>query len=90
MGERSGYDWITRVYSIATELFYCSYYIRKLITTKILLQVLTNLVSQAKLLSVLNEDLMAGIIGGVAQQAVERIDGIRAQAGTVFSALIHR
>lgn len=53
------------------------------------LHVLTNLVSQTKLLSVLNEDLMAGIIGGVAQQAVERIDGIRAQAGTVFSALIH-
>ncbi|XP_011865043.1 PREDICTED: tubulin-specific chaperone D [Vollenhovia emeryi] len=53
------------------------------------LHVLTNLVSQAKLLSVLSEDLMAGIIGGVAQQAVERIDGIRAQAGTVFSALIH-
>ncbi|XP_024892670.1 tubulin-specific chaperone D [Temnothorax curvispinosus] len=53
------------------------------------LHVLTNLVSQAKLLSVLNEDLMAAIIGGVAQQAVERIDGIRAQAGTVFSALIH-
>lgn len=53
-------------------------------------QVLTNLVSQAKLLSVLNENLMADIIGGVAQQAVERIDGIRAQAGTVFSALVHR
>ncbi|EZA56576.1 Tubulin-specific chaperone D [Ooceraea biroi] len=53
------------------------------------LHVLTNLVSQAKLLSALNESLMASIIGGVAQQAVERIDGIRAQAGTVFSALIH-
>jgi len=51
---------------------------------------MTNLVSQAKLFSVLNEDLMIGIIGGIAQQAVERIDGIRAQAGTVFSALIHR
>lgn len=37
----------------------------------------------------LNEDLMANVIGGIAQQAVERIDGIRAQAGTVFSALIH-
>jgi hypothetical protein len=47
-------------------------------------------VSQAKLLSALNESLMGSIIGGVAQQAVERIDGIRAQAGTVFSALIHR
>ncbi|XP_011644705.1 tubulin-specific chaperone D [Pogonomyrmex barbatus] len=53
------------------------------------LHVLTNLVLQAKLLSVLNKDLMANIIGGIAQQAVERIDGIRAQAGTVFSALIH-
>lgn len=50
---------------------------------------LTNLVLQAKLLSVLNEDLMSNIIGGIAQQAVERIDGIRAQAGIVFSALIH-
>lgn len=56
----------------------------------VLLQILTNLVSQAKLLSVLNEDLMASIIGGIAQQAVERIDGIRAQAGIVFSALIHK
>ncbi|XP_072746914.1 tubulin-specific chaperone D [Anoplolepis gracilipes] len=53
------------------------------------LHILTNLVSQAKLSSILNEDLMASIIGGIAQQAVERIDGIRAQAGTVFSALIH-
>ncbi|CAL7948916.1 unnamed protein product [Xylocopa violacea] len=53
------------------------------------LHMLTNLVSQAKLFSVLNEDLMANIIGGIAQQAVERIDGIRAQAGIVFSALIH-
>ncbi|XP_031838123.1 tubulin folding cofactor D [Nomia melanderi] len=53
------------------------------------LHMLTNLVFQAKLLSVLNEELMAKVIGGVAQQAVERIDGIRAQAGTVFSALIH-
>ncbi|KAH0951012.1 hypothetical protein HN011_008882 [Eciton burchellii] len=53
------------------------------------LHILTNLVSQAKLLSALNESLMGSIIGGVAQQAVERIDGIRAQAGTVFSALIH-
>lgn len=53
-------------------------------------QILTNLVSQAKLLFMLNEDLMSRIISGIAQQAVERIDGIRAQAGTVFSALIHR
>ncbi|EFN80055.1 Tubulin-specific chaperone D [Harpegnathos saltator] len=53
------------------------------------LHILTNLVSQAKLSSILNENLMACIIGGIAQQAVERIDGIRAQAGTVFSALIH-
>lgn len=78
------------MYSIAVKLL--SICVRKLIATKIsiLLQVLTNLVSQAKLLSVLNEGLMADIIGGVAQQAVERIDGIRAQAGIVFSALIHR
>ncbi|OAD56648.1 Tubulin-specific chaperone D [Eufriesea mexicana] len=53
------------------------------------LHMLTNLVAQAKLFSVLNENLMANIIGGIAQQAVERIDGIRAQAGIVFSALIH-
>ncbi|XP_032665770.1 tubulin-specific chaperone D isoform X2 [Odontomachus brunneus] len=53
------------------------------------LHILTNLVSQAKLLFILNEELMSSIIGGIAQQAVERIDGIRAQAGTVFSALIH-
>ncbi|XP_078041667.1 tubulin folding cofactor D isoform X2 [Augochlora pura] len=53
------------------------------------LHMLTNLVFQANLLSVLNEELMAKVIGGVAQQAVERIDGIRAQAGSVFSALIH-
>ncbi|XP_076234650.1 tubulin folding cofactor D [Calliopsis andreniformis] len=53
------------------------------------LHTLTNLVFQANLISVLTEDLMANIIGGIAQQAVERIDGIRAQAGTVFSALIH-
>lgn len=54
------------------------------------LQLLTNLVSLAKLTSVLNENVMAQVIGGVAQQAVERIDRIRAQAGTVFSGLIHR
>ncbi|XP_043260310.1 tubulin-specific chaperone D [Colletes gigas] len=53
------------------------------------LHMLTNLVFQAKLTSVLNEELMTNIIGGIAQQAVERIDGIRAQAGTVFSTLIH-
>ncbi|KAM0725367.1 Tubulin-specific chaperone D [Formica fusca] len=53
------------------------------------LHVFTNLISQAKLSSILNENLMASIIGGIAQQAVERIDGIRAQAGIVFSALIH-
>ena len=53
------------------------------------LHTLTNLVFQANFVSVLNEDLMANVIGGIAQQAVERIDGIRAQAGTVFSALIH-
>ncbi|CAK9822126.1 Tubulin-specific chaperone D [Anthophora retusa] len=53
------------------------------------LHMLTNLVLQAKLLFMLDEDLMANVIGRIAQQAVERIDGIRAQAGIVFSALIH-
>ncbi|XP_014602636.1 PREDICTED: tubulin-specific chaperone D [Polistes canadensis] len=53
------------------------------------LHVLTNLILQANLLSLLNESLMTNIISGIAQQAVERIDGIRAQAGIVFSALIH-
>ncbi|XP_046614591.1 tubulin-specific chaperone D [Neodiprion virginianus] len=53
------------------------------------LQLLTNLVSHAKLTSVLNEKVMGQVIGGVAQQAVERIDRIRAQAGAVFSGLIH-
>ncbi|XP_048512674.1 tubulin-specific chaperone D [Athalia rosae] len=53
------------------------------------LQLLTNLVSHAKLTSILNEKVMARVIGGVAQQAVERIDRIRAQSGAVFSGLIH-
>ncbi|XP_015590028.1 tubulin-specific chaperone D [Cephus cinctus] len=53
------------------------------------LHLLTNLVSHANLSSLLNQTLMASIVGGVAQQAIERIDRIRAQAGTVFSALIH-
>lgn len=48
------------------------------------------MVLQAGLSSLLNEDLMAKVIGSIAQQAVERIDKIRAQAGTVFSTLIHR
>ncbi|KAG7199877.1 hypothetical protein KM043_014326 [Ampulex compressa] len=50
---------------------------------------LTNLVSQASLYSLLTEDLMTKVVGGIARQAVERIDGIRAQAGTVFGALLH-
>lgn len=56
----------------------------------VLSQVLTNLVSQANLSFMLTEPLMSSVIGGIARQAVERIDGIRAQAGIVFSALIHR
>ncbi|XP_066583145.1 tubulin-specific chaperone D [Prorops nasuta] len=55
----------------------------------IALSVLTNLVSEAKLFYILNETLMVHIIGGIAQQAVERIDGIRAQAGAIFGDLIH-
>lgn len=38
----------------------------------------------------LTENLMANVIGGIAQQAVERIDRIRAQAGAIFNSLIHR
>ncbi|XP_051165406.1 tubulin-specific chaperone D [Leptopilina boulardi] len=51
--------------------------------------VLTNLVSQANLSGMLTENLMANVIGGIAQQAVERIDRIRAQAGAIFNSLIH-
>lgn len=51
--------------------------------------VLTNLVSQANLSGMLTESLMASVIGGVAQQAVERIDRIRSQAGAIFNSLIH-
>ncbi|XP_043272300.1 tubulin-specific chaperone D [Venturia canescens] len=53
------------------------------------LHILTNLVSQANFFSILTEPLMANVIGGIAQQAVERIDRTRVQAGTVFSALLH-
>lgn len=38
---------------------------------------------------VLNENLMAKVIGGITQQAVERIDRTRFHAGRVFSALVH-
>lgn len=51
--------------------------------------VLTNLVSQASLSGMLTESLMASVISGIAQQAVERIDRIRSQAGAIFSSLIH-
>ncbi|KAK6617706.1 hypothetical protein RUM44_005294 [Polyplax serrata] len=37
----------------------------------------------------LNESLMVSIIGGIAQQAVERIDRTRFHAGNVFSSLLH-
>lgn len=53
------------------------------------LHVLTSLISEAGLSSCLSEKLMTEIIGGVAQQAVERIDRTRVQAGTVFYGLIH-
>lgn len=51
---------------------------------------MTNLVSQASLSGMLTESLMASVISGIAQQAVERIDRIRSQAGAIFSSLIHR
>lgn len=37
----------------------------------------------------LTKDLMGRIVGGVAQQAVERIDRTRFLAGKVFSDLLH-
>lgn len=37
----------------------------------------------------LNESLMSSIIGGIAQQAVERIDRTRFHAGKVFSSILH-
>ncbi|XP_012276746.1 tubulin-specific chaperone D isoform X2 [Orussus abietinus] len=51
--------------------------------------VLTNLVLRGNLSLMLTEPLMTSVIGGIAQQAIERIDGIRAQAGAIFSGLIH-
>ena len=56
----------------------------------VIFQTLTNLISRANLSHVLTEDLMANVIGGIAQQAVERIDRTRVQAGKFFSGLIHR
>lgn len=50
---------------------------------------LTNLVYDAGYHSILTEDLMTKIIGGIAQQAVERIDRTRAKAGSAFNSLIH-
>ncbi|XP_011495321.1 PREDICTED: tubulin-specific chaperone D [Ceratosolen solmsi marchali] len=49
---------------------------------------LTNLVYQAGYSSVLTEELMGKIIGGISQQAVERIDRTRAKAGSTVYALI--
>ena len=51
--------------------------------------VLTNLVYDAGCSSMLSEDLMTKIIGGISQQAVERIDRTRAKAGFAFNSLIH-
>ncbi|KAJ8667301.1 hypothetical protein QAD02_008963 [Eretmocerus hayati] len=50
---------------------------------------LTNLVGDAGYGSMLSEVLMTKIIGGISQQAVERIDRSRAKAGTAFNSLIH-
>lgn len=49
---------------------------------------LTNLVYDAKFTCMLNENLMKNVIGGISQQAVERIDRTRAKAGTAFNSLI--
>ncbi|XP_063977643.1 tubulin-specific chaperone D [Diachasmimorpha longicaudata] len=54
------------------------------------LHVLTNLVAQANISEILNQEMMTEIIGGIAQQAVERIDRTRVQAGMVFSGLLYR
>lgn len=54
------------------------------------LHVLINLILQSGLSSVLNEQLMASIVSRIAQQAVERIDKIRAQAGAIFASIIHK
>ncbi|XP_014222529.1 tubulin-specific chaperone D [Trichogramma pretiosum] len=50
---------------------------------------LTNLVHEAGYNDILTENLMTKVIGGIAQQAVERIDRTRAKAGTSFNSLIH-
>ncbi|XP_011303507.1 tubulin-specific chaperone D [Fopius arisanus] len=54
------------------------------------LHVLTNLVAQGNMSEVLEKDLMGEIVGGIAQQAVERIDRTRVQAGMVFCGLLYR
>ncbi|XP_015120199.1 tubulin-specific chaperone D [Diachasma alloeum] len=56
------------------------------------LHVLTNLVAQAEanVSEILNEEMMTEIVGGIAQQAVERIDRTRVQAGMVFCGLLYR
>ncbi|XP_034940989.1 tubulin-specific chaperone D [Chelonus insularis] len=53
------------------------------------LHFVTNLVSQAQLFTLLDESIVSRIIGGVAQQAVERIDRTRVQAGKVFCGLLY-
>lgn len=50
---------------------------------------LTNLVYSAGLSTMLTEELMTKIIGGISQQAVERIDRTRAKAGTAFISMVH-
>lgn len=52
------------------------------------LHALTKLVANSELNILLNEDLMKNIIGGIAKQALERLDKLRAQAGLIFYSLI--
>lgn len=50
---------------------------------------LTNLVCSAGLSSMLTVELMTKTVGGISQQAVERIDRTRAKAGAAFISIIH-
>ncbi|KAK0164401.1 hypothetical protein PV328_003034 [Microctonus aethiopoides] len=53
------------------------------------LHMLTIVVSQTNLANSLDKSLMSRVISSIAQQAVERIDRTRAQAGKVFCALLY-
>ncbi|CAD6212668.1 GSCOCG00011035001-RA-CDS [Cotesia congregata] len=50
---------------------------------------LTTSISQSKLITFLSESLMTQIIGEIAQQAIERIDRTRIQAGKIFYTLLY-